>query len=506
MVHQKDMKICLILQRRFVYIGHLLATHLKERYGLSDFCAYVYRRQGYNYLVSQKDIFYSAIVLDEDAHELFKQERLDLKYIQYLEKEYGIPNLWPYIEVDRIIRFHQLVREYPYNSSPYSHEDMMKMVQARARKIIEMLHKERPDCIVTSVIGGLGSLLLYHIAKKMGIPTHFISVARVGTRYVLSEDYARFTSVEKIFDDYKNSGKDSKMFYEAKHMIEEFRGKPKTYDKTLQFYLNRTHWFRQMDFLLPAKIKRYSIWLWRVLINYFFAHDKKDYSYVNPFGKIKDQIQRKFRNFLSAFYSYDTVDFSEDYGYFPLHLEPEITTLLYAPFYTDQLHLAKQIARSLPFHYKLYVKEQPAMAEYRPRKFYKELKKVPNIKLIDPKVSSFDLIKHSKIITTITGTSGWEGLFFGKPAVTFGEVFYNKLSMVKRCDSIEKLPYIIQDQLENFHYNEKDFINFLGVILEESIDVDLARLWEREPDMEKKKEGLRPLADFLAKKLLKKDL
>src|SRR3990167_6347291 len=103
------MKICFFLQRRFAYLGHNLAVLLKEKYGVMDFCGYVNLRSSFNFLSSQKDIRYSTLLFDENMQKKYKEEKLDLNYLRQLEKEYGIPNLWPYIAADRIIMSNQLL-------------------------------------------------------------------------------------------------------------------------------------------------------------------------------------------------------------------------------------------------------------------------------------------------------------------------------------------------------------------------------------------------------------
>lgn len=494
------MKVCFLLQRRFAYIGHDLAVHLKNRHGITDFCGFAVTRPSYRFLMSQKEIDYSALLLDEDLHLQAKKEKLDLEYIKYLEKEYGLPNLWPYIEVDRILRFNQLVREYPMDTPVYSHEDYMKMVQVRAKAIIEMLEKQRPDYLICSAIGGTGHLLLYHIAKKMGVKVLMIMPTKTGTRYLLSESFTSFTEVDKEFDQLKQSGQRVDNYEEAKKFLEDFRSKPKSYAKMIDFYLKRASWIKQFDFITPGKLKRYFKWLFGVISNYFKYPDKNDYSYVHLLPKIKDQVVRKFRNLRGVEDLYDKIDpENEDYVFFPLHLEPEITLLLYAARYTDQVHVIKQIARSLPMHYKIYVKDHPRMVGFRKRSYYKELKKIPNLKLVDPKVKSPGLMKHSKLVTVITGSAGWEALMLKKPVVSLGGVFFNKLSMTKRCDSYEKLSDVIKDQLENFEYNEEELINYLGLILRHTVEIDLRHLWHRESDKEKKRRELIPLADLIAK-------
>ncbi len=60
----------------------------------------------------------------------------------------------------------QLVREYPYDTPSLSHEDMLRLLQITARELLRFLDEEKPSVVVFSVVGSLGSMLLYHMAKK----------------------------------------------------------------------------------------------------------------------------------------------------------------------------------------------------------------------------------------------------------------------------------------------------------------------------------------------------
>ena len=61
-------------------------------------------------------------------------------------------------------------------------------------------------------------------------------------------------------------------------------------------------------------------------------------------------------------YSLNNIPSDEKYVYFPLQFEPERTILISAPYYTNQLELIKNIARSIPVDYFLYVKEHPGQS------------------------------------------------------------------------------------------------------------------------------------------------
>lgn len=498
------MKICFLLQRRFAYIGHSLATRLNKKYGVQEFCAYVHVRQSFNFIKSQKFPHFTQLLLDEDIHNRYKDEKIDWEYIKTLEKDYGLPNLWPYIELDRIIRSNQLVRAYPYDTPPYSHEEMVKILQVKAKAIIKFLDEEKPAAIIFSAIGAIGSFLLYSIAKKRNIKTLHLDGTRVDIKQTVSENYENFSYVNDLFNKLQ-AGDISLPEYEtaAKTFLEKFRQKPEPYcsvDLPKNRPIDRR---RQFSFLKPKKLFRSLCWWSKVIARYIANPYRGDYSNINPLWEIWDNLKKKVRVLIGFENFYDQADLNENFAFFPLHLEPEISILLLAPFYKDQLWLIKQIARSLPLDLKLYVKEHPAMVGSRTRYFYKELKKIPNIKLIRPTVESLPLINRAKLIVTISGTAGWEAIQLKKPVITFSNVFYGQLPMVKKCVAIEQLPYLVKEQLENFKHDETALINFLTAIYRESVDVDLIQIWDVEgaSQVEAKKERLWPLVDLIAKKL-----
>ncbi|MDP2684175.1 MAG: hypothetical protein Q8P20_03895 [bacterium] len=477
-----------------------MAISLKEQYGINEFCGYTSHRDSYNYLKSQKDLVYNNLLLDEEIYSRYKTEKLDLDYVNRIEKEYGIPNLWPYISIDRVLMFNQLVREYPHKSLKYTHEELIRIFQVYAKAVIEMLEKEKPDFIFINIISSLGSTLIYHIAKKKGIKTYILATASTKTRYLLSEEYDKLTDANKLFEEYSSGNPKTN---DAEQFLNEFRQKPSSYSNAVNnVLLKQTSRLSQLQFLKPRNLWRSIGWYLKVLSSYKKQQEFKDYTYeMHPWYYIVDRIKRKVRNTIGVSDLYDEFKPEEPFAFYPLHHEPEIALLLYAPYFTDQLNLIRHIARSLPLEYKLYVKEHPAMVSFRPRKYYKELKKIPNVKLIDPSINSFRIIPHTKLITTITGSVGWEATLLKKPVIYFGDYYFNHLPAIKKCENIKDLPYLVEEQLKNFEHNEKELLNFLQAIIDKSVSVDLVNLWEDEWDMNKKREGMQPLTDLLAKKL-----
>lgn len=497
------MKICFFLQRRFVFIGHAMALNIKKVAPETEFCAMVQYRPGFDFIRNQKEIPYTSTIFEEDIYASFMHEEIDYDYLRNLEKEYGIPNLWPYLYFDRIVMNGQFLREYPHNKPTLSRDDMLRHVQSAAKAVIAFLEKEKPDAVVFSVIGSVASTLLYHIAKKKGIQTVNMEFARIGNRIAFSEDDMTFTWTKKRFDEIQ-AGRASSQITEAKKFLDEFRSAPAPYDASYmkEFYGEKGR-LTALRFLQPARLLRSIPWHLRTLISDVRKIRKHDYNDIFIWWALWDKLKRIIRTIIGFSDLYDKPNWSERFAYFPLHIEPEIAIMRYAPYHTNQLEIIRTIARALPIDMYLYVKEHPGMVGYRPRAYYKEILNIPNVRLISPNVPGSELSRRAAITTVITSTAAWEALLCNKPSVTFGGVFFNDLPGVVRCYSFEDLPYIIKKQLEEWKPDEKVLLNYIAALLEDSVSANFQAMWNDAASLEEilKDSGMVELSHVLAEKI-----
>ena len=107
----------------------------------------------------------------------------------------------------------------------------------------------------------------------------------------------------------------------------------------------------------------------------------------------------------------DLVDL--DYTFYPLHIEPEVTLLVYSRYFLNQIEVIRNIALSLPSGMKLVVKEHPAAVGKRPLSYYKKIIAIPNVEMINSSVETSTIIKNSKLVSTISGSVGLEGIILG---------------------------------------------------------------------------------------------
>ena len=140
------------------------------------------------------------------------------------------------------------------------------------------------------------------------------------------------------------------------------------------------------------------------------------------------------------------VKLNKNFIYFPLHFQPERSTMPEGEIFTDQLLAIKILSSILPKNWLIIVKEHPRQFDknyvdlrrinFRSAKFYKEIILINNVRLCKLNQDSDKIINESKIICTITGTSGFESLKKLKPVITFGNPWYSGCKSVTNIEEV----------------------------------------------------------------------
>ena len=283
-------------------------------------------------------------------------------------------------------------------------------------------------------------IVLFYVAKYFGKKTIILSRTDFNNKYFFRADWSEehdFSSSKFV---YKNEvklseqqlNKDSKFVEYSKELnnkaIKNTRSNIAVYIKgvfiilkrSITFYLTRK---RISPFYLNHKITWIEIFflLWRRYIQFL----------------IESFTYKKF----SKSPTLDT-----QYIYFPLHFEPERSTVPEGNYFCDQLKALELLRETIPSNFLLYVKEHPR--QFHPHsisdlkklhlnrvEFYKKINAFKNTVLIDIAVESEELIKHAQVVVTITGSSGWQAIKQNKPAFIFGKPWY---TFFENCFLIEK--------------------------------------------------------------------
>jgi hypothetical protein len=146
--------------------------------------------------------------------------------------------------------------------------------------------------------------------------------------------------------------------------------------------------------------------------------------------------------------------------YFPLHVTDDYKIKRVIPHCVDQAALIELVAASLPEGVDLVVKEHPMSIGRNPLALLRRLRRVENLRLVDPYVSSHELIRRSAAVAVISSTVGLEALLYGKPVLTLGQPFYSGLGVTLDVDSFREVPERVSELLR-FQPDGERILRFL---------------------------------------------
>ena len=131
---------------------------------------------------------------------------------------------------------------------------------------------------------------------------------------------------------------------------------------------------------------------------------------------------------------------SRPFLFFPLHFQPEASTLIHGSYFEDQIPVVRNLARSLPAGWELVVKEHFWMRGQRHLEFYRELRTIPNLRLLPFSVSTNKLIMEAEVVAVIAGTPGLEAALIGKPVLMFGDYPWDYAPTIHHAGALVELP------------------------------------------------------------------
>ncbi len=170
-------------------------------------------------------------------------------------------------------------------------------------------------------------------------------------------------------------------------------------------------------------------------------------THYDAWGRVKLMATRAARSFyMRRLCKYDRLDSIEGrVAYYGLHVQPENAVDVLGSYFSDQLKLIKDMRRALPSDTSLVIKEHPTFLGQRPVRFFREIKRLPNVRLVDHRVSSFDIYRRADIVLTVSGTTAYEAGLLGLPAVTFSRMYFNGLSSVHYCSDVTRLKSLVEE-------------------------------------------------------------
>lgn len=326
-----------------------------------------------------------------------------------------------HIYKNMIMILHNLTRYTDAFRMPF-HESL-NIIGQIINRYYTLILQQKPDIIIFSNIPHfVDGTILYFLAEALKIKTLFFAQTSFEKKmnYCFSlADYGKFNDIPTY--DEKNIGKivieekyEKNLPYMTEEQIKHWFGQDKSWKTKLRAFCSPYKWMQERLHVIHKGFDKYE--------NADDFFERKILRFIE-----KHFVEKNYYRRLNAI-SEKNVGFGEPYVYFPLHMQPEMTTDVMGGIYTDQLMALEQLRRILPENWKIYVKENPKQKAYkRGKEFFARLASVPNSVLVDRSVDTYKLTASSKFVATITGTAAWEAVSGGKPALIFGHNWYDEL-------------------------------------------------------------------------------
>ncbi len=244
--------------------------------------------------------------------------------------------------------------------------------------------------------------VLYKIAKLVNIKVVITHQSIFKNRYYISDTIGEYSSVH---------GKNTS----PPITVENFLQQGPSYMKGVAGFSSVSTVITQKIKNLFSRIKR---WGGGKKFS-FFKH--RTLKFIETFR------DREYKRLRKQFFIGSVESLSKEYSYiyFPLHMQPELTTSAIGEEYDDQLLAIEYLSNNLPSDFKILVKENPKQSSrYRCANWFRRLLKIERVVLIRGDTSSSELLMKSKGVATISGTAGWESLITGRPVICFGKPWY----------------------------------------------------------------------------------
>lgn len=343
-----------------------------------------------------------------------------------------------------------------YKVLDFSFEKSFLMLSSTFKFFEFIFNAEKPDVVISEPPADFFHLIAMIFCQKKNVPYLGFGSSRFENRIDVYDKESTYSEYEKTF----NKINYNDLSLEEKKFTEDFFDKFISHKQLPSYMKYIKTGFNQTE-ILKHYIKRVGKSLsW---ISWYSKNRKsfKEFDYesetifknslMSPFKMEKKQF--KIFSQKNIFQKYEK---DKNFFLFPLHFQSEASTSVYATYYCNQENTINNIAFALPFPYKLYIKEHPAAVGVKPKSFYQNLKKLPNVVLISEKENVENIIKDSSGVITLTSTVGLEAALVGKPVYVLGDAFYSYHPFCRIPQNFKELKKQIEKDLAKKPPDKKD--------------------------------------------------
>lgn len=170
-------------------------------------------------------------------------------------------------------------------------------------------------------------------------------------------------------------------------------------------------------------------------------------------------------------------DFSKKFVYVPLHMQPECTTSPEGGAFVDQILMLETTSAAAPADWFVYVKEHPIQwlrfgtdySDDRYRGYYQKMARIPKVRIVPVNTNSYELIRRSQAVITVSGSAALESALLCKPAIIFGYPWFQHCPGILKADGAESCRKALEKIVSGFKIDRQEILNYLKSFEEASI-------------------------------------
>jgi hypothetical protein len=492
-----------------------IAKSLKEKGEMDGAFAFVaYYDKWRKYLEEQNHVPIKMTFGTRDIFQKMSTERLDYSELERIEEKYGNKEIWNIIYTEGKLTPHTHTKYIGYKK--YSKEDILLYCQTCFRYFEHIFEKYKPDCIIDFARVCIFRGVLDRVAEYNNIPYLYpynaILGDQVGDRYCINRRTTE--NYEFIRKQYNSLLKNPESIKEGWNYLSRFReGESKSIynlwtanpekkksdskSSSIRAILRIMRWFvntartLKEEYFLRLKSRsnpeiRYNFQLFKSL----------------PFTKLPSSILSAFRKmYLRYYFPVHKGSIAHKYAFMTLHLQPEASTSMLAPYHVNQVAVIENISRALPLDWKLVVKPNKSMIGIDSINFFRHLKQIPNLIVTDYYANTRELIENASAVIAISGTSGLEAVLSGKMVILLGNegIIWHCMDDVIKCTEWPKLHKILKTAGQ-YKANDQRLAAYLQAVHDNTFGMEASYTWEGPYDLSH--EGYGKAVEVIAEQLI----
>jgi hypothetical protein len=469
------MKLLGVTQGSNLRVFLRLAELLKEPLGLSSVSAYVADSQAFQ-VMSSNDLE----LLDKGRNCLKEwditreglKRQPDWAALRAWEERLGDPVLWNALLADRRIFFGRRCKQRQDYRPRFTHAQMFAIAQTAIEMIEAFLDQHAPDVVLGFGTSTFGDYLLYRCARTRKIPYLQLKATKVANYVSLNDDAIALSAHIANLIAEPESIPDAAYDIARTHLA-KIRERGVLYEGALSTTV-RFQPLRGLVALLRGLVRdaRNAMdpvisrdnHVENVSLNGLYAHIIQPARHAWVAWRLKGLLL-------------DQAGLAEQvpFVFYPLHFEPEVSLQVFGRPFQNQIEVVRNLALNIPAGMQVLVKEHPRALGFRPLGYYRRLLEIPNVRLVDPRLATHQVVRQANLVAVISGSTGFEAAVLGKPVIIFGTPTYAGLSsdMVRAVGSLHELGAEIRALLSGYRRDEAELERFIAAHVAGSVPVDL---------------------------------